>query len=157
MSKTLNLKESKENIKKKIDISDIKCQFCNGEVEPKINVSGTYILSSHKHLMDNANFYSLWSCEAHGSVPAVLNGKIIDKPTDLMNMDIVKIDDDIFINIKRLKSAVQGLDDDIDFLYRKFEKYDIWSKSNDEVCDMCEEYFKKQIKKWFPNMVNKDV
>ncbi|MHA1250788.1 MAG: hypothetical protein ACTSRP_12415 [Candidatus Helarchaeota archaeon] len=105
MTKPLDLEELKKNIKKKIDISGIKCQFCNEEVEPEINVSGTYILSNHKHLIDNANFYSLWSCERHGSVPAILNGKTIDRPTDVMNMDIIKIDDDIFINIQRLKSA----------------------------------------------------
>ena len=57
---------------------------------------------------------------------------------------------------QRLKSALQGLDDDIDFLYRKFEKYDVWSKSNDEVCDMCEKYFKKQVKKWFPDVMEND-
>ena len=56
---------------------------------------------------------------------------------------------------QRLKSALQGLDDDIDFLYRKFEKYDVWSKSNDEVCDMCEKYFKKQVKKWFPDVMER--
>ena len=55
---------------------------------------------------------------------------------------------------KDVKSAVQGLLNSIDFLYTRFEKYDVWSKSNDEVCDMCERYFKEQIKKWFPDVVD---
>ena len=55
-----------------------------------------------------------------------------------------------------VKSAVQGLLEEIDDLYHRFPKADVWDKSNDEVCGMCEKYFKKLIKKWFADVINEE-
>lgn len=46
-------------------------------------------------------------------------------------------------------SAVEGLKKDVEDIYHKLGKVPVWSSSQDVVCDMAEDYFKKCIDKWF--------
>jgi len=65
---------------------------------------------------------------------------------------LVKDKNGRFTRVESVKSAVEWLKDEIDNLYRKFPKGDIWRASNDQVCDMCEEYMKKKIAEAFPDL-----
>lgn len=46
---------------------------------------------------------------------------------------------------RHLTSAVALLKERINDLYHKIGKVEVWCKSNDEVCDMCEEFVLKEI------------
>lgn len=61
-------------------------------------------------------------------------------------------DCDMYFSVKSMKSAVEYLKEQIDNLYHKFPKGDVWRASNDTVCDMCEEYMIKKIDETFPDL-----
>jgi len=69
-----------------------------------------------------------------------------DKITDGWsgNTDVISPED--------VAGAVRWLRLEIDNLYRKFNKGDVWRWSNDEICDKCEEYVMKKIDEAFPNL-----
>jgi len=51
-----------------------------------------------------------------------------------------------------IAGAVRWLRLEIDNLYRRFNKGDVWRWSNDQVCDECELYVMKKIEEAFPNL-----
>ncbi|MHA1827920.1 MAG: hypothetical protein ACTSX6_04650 [Candidatus Heimdallarchaeaceae archaeon] len=51
-----------------------------------------------------------------------------------------------------IAGAIRWLRLEIDNLYRKFNKGDVWRWSNDEVCDNCAEYVMKKIDEAFPDI-----
>lgn len=58
------------------------------------------------------------------------------------------VDDAIYhkINVDR---AVEKLKQEIDDLYHKIGKTEVWRAGNDVVCDMCEEFVKEKIDEVF--------
>jgi len=106
----LDLKE----LKKKVDISNAKCIYCDGEVVPNAIIDEIIkVGKTRKVLMENG-IQTYWKCDNCDKITlAVLDTKIIRKPSELIG-DVIKVDDKVFVNTK----LVQGLLEEI----RKEEK-----------------------------------
>ena len=57
-----------------------------------------------------------------------------------------------FYDEEAVAGAIRWLRLEIDNLYRKFNKGDVWRWGNDQVCDECESYVMKKIDEAFPDL-----
>ena len=131
---------------KRIDITDAKCEFCKNKVRPEIMITRMY--TSSKRYMDNGNFVTYWHCDNCGAVPAIVNGEVINDPLDLMDIPAIRLNRKIFVSLQYLKSAVQGLLQEIEELTDWYPDYQDTLMSVSDV--------KKLIKKWFADVVGED-
>ena len=65
-----------------IDIKEAKCYICGKRVYPEIAFRG--VINSN-HFWLSGEIYTYWSCETHGGVYAELNGKLVEKPSELFD------------------------------------------------------------------------
>ena len=102
--KPLDLRE----MKKKVDISNAKCIYCDKEVLPDANIGSIIICENGKWKVWVENeICTYWSCDTHGAVSAILHKEEIQMPSELVCKDFVRIDGNIFVNIKLIKSACE--------------------------------------------------
>jgi len=102
--KPLDLRE----MKKKVDISNAKCIYCDKEVLPDANIGSIIICENGKRKVWVENeICTYWSCDTHGAVSAILHKEEIQMPSELVCKDFVRIDGNIFVNIKLIKSACE--------------------------------------------------
>jgi len=143
---------------KRIDITDAKCEFCKNKVRPEIMITRMY--TSSKRYMDNGNFVTYWHCDNCGAVPAIVNGEVIDDPLDLMDIPIIRLNEEIFVSLRCLKSAVQGLLREIE---RNIKEWKETMEGEDETTQerlasrIDElEFCKDLVKKWLADVVGED-
>ena len=111
---------------RKIEVTNAVCVYCKefdneeNKVTPEIAFDGE--MTAGREWIDDGDFHTYWSCENHGAVPAILNGEIVPKPSDLLSKKIIRIDDDFFVNLKEVKTRVQWLLKEIDEEIWKHEK-----------------------------------
>jgi len=92
-------------MKKKVDISNAKCIYCDGEVIPNAIISGIIKVSKTRKVLMENEIQTYWKCDNCDKITlAILDTKIIRKPSELIG-DIIKVDDKVFVNTKQ----VQGL------------------------------------------------
>lgn len=77
--------------KQEVKTDNAICQVCkwqnheNTKVKPSVSFGGRY--SDGKEYTSNILF-NYWSCPKHGSVGALINGKMVDNPLDLFKGEI---------------------------------------------------------------------
>ena len=108
---------------RKIEVTNAICVYCKefdneeNKVTPEIAFDGEMTVG--REWIDDGNFHTYWDCENHGAVPAILNGEIVPKPSDLLSKKIIRIDDDFFVNLKEVKTRVQKLLKEIEKLIKE--------------------------------------
>ena len=156
------IEKLKEKIKlmllKEVDVTNAKCEHCGRKVEACAEIGGTETLD--KEFIDSSIF-TYWSCEYHGAVGAILNGKHIPKPSWLFNKKFVEIDGEIYINfdfiIEKLKWLLKEIEkkrkeaeeETIRFKeYRNVRMFDFWDGKKEGLIEA-----KSLIKKTFEGVI----
>ena len=107
--KPLNLGE----MKKKVDISNAKCIYCDGEVVPNAIISGIIEVSKTRKVLMENEIQTYWKCDNCDKITlAILDTKIIRKPSELIG-DIIKVDDKVFVNTKLVQRLLQEIENKI--------------------------------------------
>jgi len=155
----LDGKISKEMTKKEIDITNMKCDVdgCDGAVSAGMFICGVDIFDENggRFFINDGEFETVWECEEHGAVSALDGDKKYSKPTELMNMKIICIDDKFFINLDIIKSAC-------DFYLRYKDDVDLLKIEHPEYKEEVRQKFRwfdetRLYQEWLFNLAFKDV
>ena len=100
-------------MKKKVDISNAKCIYCDGEVIPNAIISGIIKVSKTRKVLMENEIQTYWKCDNCDKITlAILDTKIIRKPSELIG-DIIKVDDKVFVNTKLARGLLQEIEKEI--------------------------------------------
>ena len=141
---------------RKIEVTNAICEYCKkfdneeNKVTPEIAFDGE--MTVNREWIDDGNFHTYWSCENHGGVPAILNGEIVPKPSDLLSKKIIRIDDDFFVNLKEVKNRVQQLLKEIEKYVNEIQKHKLTTASEWKMADIMKRDITNLIEKAFEGM-----